>query len=106
MMPLAESRSITKVRMRCPSRTTPQTRLPDYEDYATAIETQVRILHSDNLAMRVIRKLGLDKNPKFTDISKPQTTAQRASDDGASDRLQAGNNADKHISGWVESGDG
>jgi polysaccharide biosynthesis transport protein len=48
--------------------------MPDYEDYLTAIETQVRILKSDNLAMRVIRKLGLDKNPKFTDISKPQTT--------------------------------
>ncbi|MFZ0866148.1 MAG: polysaccharide biosynthesis tyrosine autokinase [Candidatus Sulfotelmatobacter sp.] len=48
--------------------------MPDYEDYMTAIETQVRILKSDNLAMRVIRKLGLDKNPEFTNISKPQTT--------------------------------
>ena len=47
----------------------------DYEDYATAMETQVRILHSDNLAMRVIRKLGLDKNPKFADISEPPNTA-------------------------------
>jgi succinoglycan biosynthesis transport protein ExoP len=49
--------------------------MPDYEDYATAIETQVRILKSDNLAMRVIRKLGLDKNPKFTNVSKPESTA-------------------------------
>lgn len=48
--------------------------MPDYEDYTTAIETQVRILKSDNLAMRVIRKLGLDKNPKFTNVSKPETT--------------------------------
>jgi polysaccharide biosynthesis transport protein len=44
---------------------------PDYED---TIETQIRILKSDNLAMRVIRKLGLDKNPKFTDISKTHAT--------------------------------
>ena len=49
--------------------------MPEYEDYMTAIETQVRILKSDNLAMRVIRRLGLDKNPKFTDVSKPQTAA-------------------------------
>jgi succinoglycan biosynthesis transport protein ExoP len=49
--------------------------MPDFEDYMTAIETQVRILKSDNLAMRVIRKLGLDRNPKFVDVSKPQTTA-------------------------------
>jgi len=45
------------------------------EDYTIAMETQVRILHSDNLAVRVIRKLGLDKNPNFASISKPQTTA-------------------------------
>ena len=43
------------------------------EDYTIAMETQVRILHSDNLAMRVIRKLGLDNNPSFTGVSKPQT---------------------------------
>jgi len=45
------------------------------EDYTIAMETQVRILHSDNLAMRVIRKLGLDNNPAFTAVSKPQTSA-------------------------------
>jgi succinoglycan biosynthesis transport protein ExoP len=45
------------------------------EDYTIAMETQVRILHSDNLAMRVIRKLELDKNPDFTGISKPETAA-------------------------------
>ena len=45
------------------------------EDYTIAMETQVRILHSDNLAMRVIRKLGLDNNPNFTGISKPQTAS-------------------------------
>jgi len=42
------------------------------EDYTIAMETQVRILHSDNLAMKVIRKLGLDSNPSFTGVSKPQ----------------------------------
>src|ERR1700736_2266616 len=45
------------------------------EDYTIAMETQVRILHSDNLAMRVIKKLGLDPNPNFTGVSKPQTPA-------------------------------
>jgi succinoglycan biosynthesis transport protein ExoP len=49
--------------------------MPDFEDYMTAIETQVRILKSDNLAMRVIRKLGLDKDPRFTNVSRPQTAA-------------------------------
>jgi succinoglycan biosynthesis transport protein ExoP len=45
------------------------------EDYTIAMETQVRILHSDNLAMRVIKKLGLDTNPSFTSVSKPQLPA-------------------------------
>ncbi|HEX4784352.1 MAG TPA: polysaccharide biosynthesis tyrosine autokinase [Candidatus Sulfotelmatobacter sp.] len=45
------------------------------EDYTIAMETQVRILHSDNLAMRVIRKLGLDNNPIFTGVAKPQAPA-------------------------------
>jgi succinoglycan biosynthesis transport protein ExoP len=45
------------------------------EDYTIAMETQVRILHSDNLAMRVIRKLGLDSNPSFTGVAKPQSAA-------------------------------
>ena len=45
------------------------------EDYTIAMETQVRILHSDNLAMRVIRKLGLDKNPSFTGVARPQAPA-------------------------------
>jgi succinoglycan biosynthesis transport protein ExoP len=45
------------------------------EDYTIAMETQVRILHSDNLAMRVIRKLALDKNSDFTGISRPETAA-------------------------------
>ncbi len=48
---------------------------PTDEDYTIAMETQVRILHSDNLAMRVIRKLGLDTNPSFTGVAKPQTPA-------------------------------
>ncbi|HET7890030.1 MAG TPA: polysaccharide biosynthesis tyrosine autokinase [Candidatus Sulfotelmatobacter sp.] len=48
---------------------------PTDEDYTIAMETQVRILHSDNLAMRVIRKLGLDNNPSFTGVQKPQTPA-------------------------------
>ena len=48
---------------------------PTDEDYTIAMETQVRILHSDNLAMRVIRKLGLDTNPSFTGVPKPQTPA-------------------------------
>lgn len=48
---------------------------PTDEDYTIAMETQVRILHSDNLAMRVIRKLGLDNNPSFTGIQKPQAPA-------------------------------
>ncbi len=43
-----------------------------YEDYTIDMETQVRILHSDNLAMRVISKLGLDKNPSFIQVSKAQ----------------------------------
>jgi polysaccharide biosynthesis transport protein len=43
------------------------------EDYTIAMETHVRMLHSDNLAMQVIKKLGLDTNPNFTGISKPQT---------------------------------
>ena len=47
---------------------------PAFEDYSIAMETQVRILRSDNLAMQVIRRLGLDKNPKFGGISKPETT--------------------------------
>ena len=42
------------------------------EDYTIAMETQVRILHSDNLAMRVIRKLALDTNPDFIHTSKAQ----------------------------------
>ena len=45
------------------------------EDYTIAMETQVRILHSDNLAMRVIRKLGLDNNVNFTGVAKPQAPA-------------------------------
>ena len=48
---------------------------PTDEDYTIAMETQVRILHSDNLAMRVIRKLGLDNNANFTGVAKPQTPA-------------------------------
>ena len=48
---------------------------PTDEDYTIAMETQVRILHSDNLAMRVIRKLGLDNNPSFTGVAKPQAPA-------------------------------
>ncbi len=45
------------------------------EDYTIAMETQVRILHSDNLAMRVIRKLGLDNNVNFTGVAKTQAPA-------------------------------
>jgi polysaccharide biosynthesis transport protein len=45
------------------------------EDYTIAMETQVRILHSDNLAMRVIRKLGLDTNPDFIDVRSKQSTS-------------------------------
>ncbi len=48
---------------------------PTDEDYTIAMETQVRILHSDNLAMRVIRKLGLDNNPNFTGVQKPSAPA-------------------------------
>ena len=44
----------------------------DYEDYTIALDTQVRILHSDNLAIRVIRKLGLDTNPDFIDSRSKQ----------------------------------
>lgn len=45
------------------------------EDYTIAMETQVRILHSDNLALRVIKKLGLDTNPAFSGSARPQTPA-------------------------------
>lgn len=48
---------------------------PTDEDYTIAMETQVRILHSDNLAMRVIRKLGLDNNPSFTGVVKAPAPA-------------------------------
>src|SRR5438876_8370222 len=43
-------------------------------DYTVDLETQVRILRSDNLAMQVIRKLGLDRDPKFAGVSKPEAT--------------------------------
>ena len=39
--------------------------LDDPED-RTAIDTQIRILQTDALAMQVIKNLQLDKNPKFT----------------------------------------
>ncbi len=38
--------------------------LEDY-DYNVALDTQVQVLQSDTLATDVIRKLGLDANPKF-----------------------------------------
>jgi succinoglycan biosynthesis transport protein ExoP len=57
-----------------PFKDTSSNTTADFEDYGIAMETQVRILRSDNLAMQVVRKLGLDKNPKFAGISKPETT--------------------------------
>ena len=56
------------------------------EDYTIAMETQVRILHSDNLAMRVIRKLGLDNNVNFTGVAKAQATSGRTAHHLANDR--------------------
>jgi len=48
----------------------------DFEDYTIALDTQVRILHSDNLAIRVVRKLGLDTNPDFIDVGSKQTASK------------------------------
>src|SRR5450432_2436336 len=41
-----------------PFKDTSSNTTADFEDYGIAMETQVRILRSDNLAMQVVRKLG------------------------------------------------
>ncbi|MGH9602332.1 MAG: GumC family protein [Terriglobales bacterium] len=58
-------------------------------DYTVAIDTQVRVLQSDTVALEVIRKLQLDKNPSFAGelanaekdqeapLEPPMTQAQR-----------------------------
>jgi uncharacterized protein involved in exopolysaccharide biosynthesis len=49
----------------------------DY-DYMVALDTQVRILQSDSLAIQVIRQLQLDRNPAFAPV--PPDSAQPAID--------------------------
>ena len=44
---------------------------PDF-DYEATLETQVEILRSDALAMKVIEAIHLDQNPTFTGTPRPQ----------------------------------
>ena len=46
--------------------------LPDF-DYEATLETQVAILRSDFLALKVIRAMHLDQDPTFTGARRPQT---------------------------------
>src|SRR5690349_595466 len=53
------------------------------DDYTVAMETQVRILQSDSLALSVIKKLGLDKKPagknaSVVEASQTDSTAETA----------------------------
>lgn len=48
----------------------------DY-DYVVALDTQVKVLQSDALALKVIKELGLDKNPAFAgDLASGQNSEQ------------------------------
>jgi polysaccharide biosynthesis transport protein len=47
-------------------------------DDAQYLETQAKKLQSDELALAVIRKLGLDHNPDFVDTSRPDQNREQA----------------------------
>jgi succinoglycan biosynthesis transport protein ExoP len=52
--------------------------LPEDSDYSVSLDTQVRILQSDTLALQVIGALRLDQNPSFTGESTEVRTQARS----------------------------
>lgn len=59
-------------------RDSASTSADEYWDYAVELETQTKILHSDALALEVIRNLQLDKNPAFTGPREKKNAPQSA----------------------------
>lgn len=52
--------------------------LPEDSDYTVSLDTQVRILSSDTLALATIQELRLDKNPSFNPMAAGETATSQS----------------------------
>jgi polysaccharide biosynthesis transport protein len=70
----------------------------DY-DYTVALETQVNVLKSDQLALKVARAMKLDRNPKYNPLA-----AQTAANEPATQNTPQDQKVDANLIGLVKGG--